>query len=138
MFKYIEYKKVKTTDTVLEFRGGDEEVLVTVFTGKNMTTNVVSISYSDATKADTLISSQPQKIGCTEISQTDFKALVKNSDQINSIRRQVKAKIAEEYSIEDEIAMLKKAETNAKRVAYQDYVNKCIAFGENLKAKVGY
>jgi len=138
MVKYIEFDKVKTPYTVLEFRGGDEDIVVTSFTGEEMISNVVSISCESEDKIDALIASQPDEIKCKELGQNEFKTLVANSDQINSIRRQIKERIALKYSIADEIAMLKRAEDDDKRVAYQDYIDECIAFGAEVKSKVGY
>jgi hypothetical protein len=138
MVKYVEYTKVKTNDTVLEFRGGSEDVIVTNFTGADMTKNIVSIASEDEAKIDDLIALQSDEINCVELSQDDFKEFVKNSDQINNIRRQVKDKIALKYDIADEIALIKLAEDDDKRVAYQNYVDECVAFGAGLKAEVGY
>ena len=138
MFKYVKFTKVETVDTVLEFRGGSEDVVVTYFTGENMITNVVSIKSEDKDAINALIAQQPSEINCKEIEQDEFKTLVKESDQINRIRDMVKAKIAKKYSPADEIAMLKKAEDNDKRVAYNNYVKECLEFGYNLKKEIGY
>ena len=133
MFKYVKFTKVETVDTVLEFRGGSEEVKVNHFD-----VDVVSISSEDESAIDALIASQPSEINCKEIEQDEFKTLVKESAQINRIRDMVKAEIAKKYSPADEIAMLKKAEDDDKRVVYNNYVKECLEFGDNLKKEVGY
>ena len=133
MFKYVKFTKVETVDTVLEFRGGSEDVKVNHFD-----VDVVSISSEDESAIDALIASQPAEINCKEINQAEFKSLVTNSAQLNRIRDIVKAKIAKKYSPADEIAMLKKAEDDDKRVAYNNYVKECLEFGDNLKKEIGY
>ena len=138
MFKYVKFEKVETVDTVLEFRGGSEDVVVTYFTGENMITNVVSIKSEGEDAINALIAQQPSEINCKEIEQDEFKTLVKESDQINRIRDMVKAEIAKKYSPADEIAMLKKAEDDDKRVVYNNYVKECLEFGYNLKKEIGY
>jgi len=138
MFKYVEYTKVDAEHTVLEFRGGSEDVVVTNFTGENMFSSVVSISSDDEAKIDALIASQPDEINCTVLVQDEFKALVKHSDQLNNIRRIVKSEIAKKYDIADEIALNKLADDNTKRVDYESYVTSCVAIGDELKSEIGY
>jgi len=41
-------------------------------------------------------------------------------------------------SVADEIAMLKKDSTEAKREVYESYVSECISLGDELKSNVGY
>ena len=138
MVKYIEYKKVIDEFTTHEFRGGSEDVTVTNFTGESMVTNIVSVVSTDTAKIDELIASQNSLIECTENVYSEFKALVKNSDQIANINRQVKEMIAQEYDIADEIAMSKRDVTDEKRVTYENYVAECVTKGDRLKAEIGY
>ena len=138
MVKYVEYKKVSDEFTTHEFRGGSEDVVVTNFTGIDVLPHIVSIVADDTAKIDELIASQNPLIECTEIVYSEFKALVKKSDQIANINRQVKEMIAKRYDIADEISMNKKDTTDTKRVAYENYVAECLAKGDELKAAIGY
>lgn len=133
MFKYVRFTKVKTDLTTLEFRGEAEGVEVF-----NFDVDVVSIKSDDVTKIDTLIAMQDEAIGCTEITQDEFRTLVADSAQLNAIRNQVKREIAKKYDLADEIAMSKKATDDSKRVAYEAYVVACIAEGDAVKAGIGY
>jgi len=138
MVKYIEYNKVSDEFTTHEFRGGSEDVVVTHFTGVDVLPHIVSIVADDAEKIDELIFSQNPLIECKEIGYSEFKTLVKNSDQITNINRQVKEMIAKRYDIADEIAMNKKDPSDTKRVAYESYIAECLAKGDELKASIGY
>jgi len=138
MVKYIEYKKVSDEFTTHEFRGGNEDVVVTNFTGKNVLKHIVSIVADDTEKIDELIASQNPLIECRGIVYEEFKDLVRNSDQIANINRQVKELIAERYDIADEIAMSKRDVTDEKRVAYENYVTECVVEGNKMKSEIGY
>ena len=131
MFKYIKFSKVKDEFTTHEFRGGDDTVEVYNFDG------VVSLRGLKA-DIDALIASQETVINCTEITQADFKALVRDSSQLNRIRQRVANKIAEKYTISEELAVRSRAADDAKRVAYESYVSDCVKFGQSLKADIGY
>ena len=134
MFKYVKYTKVETENTVLEFRGGDDIVTVNHFSSAD----VVSVESAKEADIDALVSEQLAEIKCTEITQAEFKTFVKESAQLNRIRDRVKEKIALKYSLADEIAMSKRVVDDVKRVAYDKYVVKCIAFGDGLKVEIGY
>jgi len=131
MFKYIKFEDVKVTGTTLTFRGNDEDVKVNSFD-----VNVVSISADDESKIDELIASQPAEINCVEITQSEFKELVKNSAQLNRIRQVVKNKIAKKYDLADEIAMSKKE--GDEKEEYLEYVDDCLQLGYGLKLDIGY
>jgi len=133
MFKYVKFEKIETIDTVIEFRGGDDIVKVNYFN-----VDVVSISSEDESAIDALIALQPAEINCVEITKAEFKSLVTNSVQLNRIREVVATKVAEKYTIADEIAMSKRDIDDVKRVAYNAYVSECLAVGYGLKADIGY
>jgi len=133
MFKYVKFTKVETVDTVLEFRGGDEDVTVNHFD-----VDVVSISSENESAIDALIASQSSEINCVEITQDEFKSLVTNSAQLNRIREIVAGKIAQRYTIADELAISKRAADDVKRVKYEAFVRECISFGIALKLEIGY
>lgn len=133
MFVYVKFTKVQDEFTTYEFRGGDDLVKVNHFD-----VDVVSLESENEDAIADLIANQDERINCVEITKEEFKELVKDSAQINRIRNVVKERIASKYSVADEIAMLKKDDTNEKRVAYESYVTECIAVGDELKSNVGY
>lgn len=133
MFKYVKFTKVQDEFTTHEFRGGDDLVKVNHFD-----IDVVSLESDDAEAIYELIISQDERINCQDITKDEFKELVKNSAQIERIRTIVKERIASKYSIADEIAMIKRDESDAKRVEYEAFVSESIAKGDELKSIVGY
>lgn len=133
MFKYVKFNRVTDDVTTYEFRGGSEDVKVNHFD-----VDVVSIESDNEDLIYELIASQDEKINCEEILQDEFKDLVKDSAQLNRIRNVVKERIASKYSFADEIAMMKRIDSDEKRVEYEVFVEECKLIGENLKALVGY
>lgn len=133
MFKYIKYTKVEDEFTTHEFRGGDDSVKVNHFD-----VPVVSIESDSEDLIYEVIVSQNEIINCEEITKDEFKELVKESAQINRIRNVVAERIASKYSYADEIAMLKKDDNDAKKIAYENYVTESIAIGNELKSLLGY
>jgi hypothetical protein len=133
MFEYVKYNKVDDEFTTHEFRGGSEDVKVHIFDG-----GVASINSDDVTKIDELIANQSELIGCTKITQGEFKELVKDSRQLCVIRQSIANKIAERYSYADELAMLKRSDDDVKKVAYNQFIAECIAYGDGLKLEMGY
>jgi hypothetical protein len=133
MFKYVKFTKVQDEFTTHEFRGGDDEVKVNHFD-----VDVVSIESDNEDAIYEVITSQDERINCQEITKDEFKEIVKNSAQIERIRTIVKERITSKYSIADEIAMMKRDESDAKRVEYEAFVSESIAKGDELKSIVGY
>ena len=133
MFVYVKFVKVSDELTTYEFRGGNEDVKVNYFD-----VNVVSIESENEIAINNLILSQDKKINCQLISKDSFKELVKDSAQIERIRTVVKERIASKYSYADEIAMMKRDETDSKRLDYETFAAECISKGDELKALVGY
>lgn len=133
MFVYVGYEKVSDEFTTYDFRGGNEDVKVNYFD-----VNVVSIESENEVAINNLILSQDKKINCQIISKDEFKELVKDSAQIERIRTVVKERIASKYSYADEIAMMKRGETDSKKLEYEIYIEECKLIGENLKNIVGY
>jgi len=133
MFKYIKFEKVETEFTVLEFRGGSEDVKVNHFD-----VNVVSVEAENESDIDALVGSQDARIMCEEISHEEFKTLVNESAQLNRIRDVVKENIAKKYTLADEIAMMKRDDSDERKVAYEAYVIACRILGDELKKEIGY
>ena len=132
MFKYIEFEKVETEFTVLEFRCGSEDLKVNFFD-----VDVVSLE-GEESDIDTLVNTQDARIMCEEISHEEFKTLVNESAQLNRIRDVVKENIAKKYTLADEIAMMKRDDSDEKKVAYEAYVIACRILGDDLKKEIGY
>ncbi len=122
MFKYFEFIPVKDSYTTHEFVGDK----VNRFDG-----GIVSVLEEN-------LSVQPAIIKAKEISVEEFKERVSSSRQINRCRAFVAEKIAEKYSVADEISMLRKDSTDPKRVAYETYVQECKSAGDEMKAALGY
>jgi len=133
MFKYVKFTKVEDEFTTHDFRGGSEEVKVNHFN-----VSVVSIEAEDAAILDEVIASQNERINCIEIDHAEFKELVGDSLQIKRIRKVVAERIASKYTYADEIAMLKRDDSTAKKIEYVDFVNESIAIGSELKSLIGY
>ena len=133
MFEYVKYNKVEDEFTTHEFRGGDNDVIVNIFDG-----GVASIKCDDGAKVDELIAKQNPLIGVAKITQDEFKALVKDSNQLKVIRESVARKVALKYSYADEIAMLKRSDDDVKKIAYAQYVAECVSYGAGLKMEIGY
>ena len=92
MFKYVEFEKVETEFTVLEFRGQNDKVKVNHFD-----VDVVSLEGETESDIDTLISSQA--IDCKIITQDEFKAIVINTTQFSRIKKQVDEKYSKDVSV---------------------------------------
>jgi len=94
MVKYVKYNKVETENTVLEFKGGSEDLVVTNFTGEEIRDfSVVSISSESEDLIDELINNQPSEISCEVIDSDYFKEIAKKSEQF----KRVKQRVAEKY-----------------------------------------
>jgi hypothetical protein len=133
MFKYVKFEKVETEYTVLSFRGGIEDGKVNHFD-----IDVVSLEAKSESDIDALVASQDARIACEYITRDEFKELVRDSMQLCRIREVVATEIAKRYSVADEIAMIKRDASDEKRVAYETYVQECVALGYGLKAEIGY
>lgn len=95
MFKYVKFKKVETQNTILEFRGGDDRVVVSTFD-----VNIVSIRADLEVDIDKLVNEQPIEIEATYINKSEFESLVKESKQY----KRLKERVATQY--EDDVSSL--------------------------------
>ena len=132
MFKYIKFEEVETEFTVLGFNSENEDVKVNHFD-----VNVVSLD-GEESDIDSLVNTQDTRIICEEISHEEFKTLVNESTQLNKIRDVVKERIARKYAPADEIAMMKRDDSDERKVAYEAYVIDCRILGDKLKKEIGY
>jgi hypothetical protein len=80
MFKYLRFTPVPLAYTTLTFLGGDENVKVNYFDKP-----FVSIEAENEADINALIVSQPNEIGCTEITKEEFVQLVKTTKQYKRI-----------------------------------------------------
>ena len=133
MFVYVGFSRVTDDVTTYEFRAGSKDVKVNYFDA-----NVVSIESESETLINELIESQDKKINCQIVSKEEFKELIKNSAQIERIRTIVKERIASKYSIADEIAIMKRENSDLKKIEYEIYIQECKLIGENLRKSIGY
>ena len=111
MFKYVKYEKVETKHTVLEFRGGTENVEVNHFDGE-----IVSLKADSEADIDTLISTQFIEINAMIITKEEFKTLFKNTAQYRRILKQVDDKFREAVSVLTSQYELEERETWATQV----------------------
>jgi hypothetical protein len=132
MFKYTKFEEVETELTVLGFNSENEDVKVNHFD-----VNVVSLD-GEESDIDSLVNTQDARIICEEISHEEFKTLVNESTQLNRIRDVVKENIAKKYALADEIAMMKRDDSDERKVAYEAYVIACRILGNELKKEIGY
>ena len=132
MFKYIKFEEIETELTVLGFNSENEDVKVNHFD-----VNVVSLD-GEESDIDSLVNTQDTRIICEEISHEEFKTLVNESTQLNKIRDVVKERIARKYAPADEIAMMKRDDSDERKVAYEAYVIACRILGDKLKKEIGY
>jgi len=134
MFRYVKYNKIQKPDTVLEFRGGDDDTVKVNY----FDVDVVSIEATLEADIDALVAQQASEIGCTIITQAEFKTLVSGTAQLKRIREVVASEISKNYTLSDEIGISRRAIDDAKRVTYDTYVKTCTSKGTSLKALVGY
>ena len=89
--------------------------------------------------AVTVLPEQQEYIPYTVVTLTDgLKNTIKDhSHFIRQIDDKIQAKIAEQYSIQDELKLLRKGNRSDEFKAYNDYVEECIAWGKTEKAKFG-
>ncbi len=83
---------------------------------------------------------QPKQISVTEVTMTAklLKRLKHHSPQARLIRRRVREAIETEYTVQDEIKLLRRRNLDkAKFSAYQAFVEQCRADGEAERVKLG-
>ncbi|WP_345969648.1 hypothetical protein WCX72_10005 [Sulfurimonas sp. HSL1-6] len=135
MFRYFEYSRVTEGGEIMDLIvPGKVEANVLSFGGNDF---IVSVSGEDA-DITAFAQMQHSALAIEELTVDAFMALAKESEQIRAINYSVAREIAKRYSIADEIGMMKRAETDQKRVAYEAYVDSCKTEGDARKAELGY
>jgi len=121
MFKYIQFSKVETEHTVLEFRGGDELVKVNHFDK-----DVVSIEADSEADIDALIAQQANEIACEVITQDEFKAIAQTTSQY----ARIKTIVDEEYT--NQVTLLTKQYPAVERETWTIQLEQAKAFKASL------
>jgi hypothetical protein len=133
IFRYQKIISAITTHVLLEPDYGDSETRITELCELDGWTYV---SIPDGLE----LPPQPENIGAmlTEIILDDeLRIRIKNvSPHVQLINSRVVEKIRAQYSVEDEIKMLRLA-PSAESAVYNDYVESCRAWGRSEKAKLG-
>ena len=136
MPKIMSYKKLTdkyTTYTVVkpDYQEGDKRIteLCTI-------DGTTYISVPD----DVSLSDQPNKITLIDVVLTDElkEKIKKASPHMQLINQRVRNKIAEKYSVNDEITALRKKDNDkVKFDKYNAYADECCAWGDTEKDKLG-
>ena len=129
--KYIKAKRITTATTTLSLRPIDKEALICYESGDDEFYGV------DVTDVEAFLAVQDPAVEAVEVSYGDIEPVLKASRLLRDINDITKARIAERYSIADEIKMLKLSETDSERVIYQTYVDACRGEGRTKKRELG-
>lgn len=133
IFRYQKIISAITTHALLEPDYGEQEMRVTELCDLDGWTYV-------GVPSEIELPPQPENISntLTEVALDDeMKMRIKNaSTHVQLINSRVVEKIRAQYSVEDEIKMLRLA-PSAESAVYNDYVESCRAWGRSEKAKLG-
>ena len=137
MASIIKYAKFINTQITRELRLPVDEAGQRL--GQELAT-VDGFTYVFLPTGTTLPSDQPDEIDASiepvTLSTALRDAICDASPLVRFIRQQVRAKIAEKYSISDEVKLLRTAPSDAFD-AYNTYAEACRAWGVAEKAKLG-
>ena len=127
--KHIDY--LRTVEIVLPIGGNDPRNVGTELATIDGTTYVF-------VPDGAVLPVQPAEIAVEPVTLTDaLKTAIKAAScHIWLINDQIKAKIAEKYSLEDEIKLLRIAPSD-ESTTHNDYVEECRAWGREHKAALG-
>ena len=126
--KYFRYKAVVTEYTTLSLVVPDEVVAY------QYTETLAGVDIADS---EAFLAQQHPECEVTEQTFQDVESELKECRMFHDISAIVQKLIAEEYSIPDEIKMVKLAVDHPERVTYQAYVDECRAYGRAMKAERG-
>lgn len=131
--RYFKAKKVITEHTTLSFVSTNQEDKIIHYA------EIDSVEYLGVDSADTdgLLAQQPQEIEVEELTFAEIKPILDKSALMKDYNTIIEAKIAEKYSIPQEIKMLKLPENDSERIAYQNYVDTCKAEVRPMKLEKG-
>ena len=126
--KYFRYKPVVTEYTTLSLVVPDGVVAY------QYTENLAGVDIADS---EAFLAQQHPECEVTEQTFQDVESELKECRMFHDINAIVQRMIAERYSIPDEIKMVKLPIDHPERVAYQNYVDECRAYGRTMKVQRG-
>ena len=126
--KYFRYKPVVTEYTTLSLVVPDGVVAY------QYTENLAGVDIADS---EAFLAQQHPECEVTELTFQDVESELKECRMFHDINAIVQRMIAERYSIPDEIKMVKLPIDHPERVAYQNYVDECRAYGRTMKVQRG-
>ena len=126
--KYFRYKAVVTEYTTLSLVVPDGVVAY------QYTENLAGVDIADS---EAFLAQQHPECEVTELTFQDVESELKECRMFHDINAIVQRMIAERYSIPDEIKMVKLPIDHPERVAYQNYVDECRAYGRTMKVQRG-
>jgi hypothetical protein len=117
--RYFKAKKVITEFTTLSFGSTNQEDKIIHYD------EIDEVEYLGVESADVegLLAKQPAEIEAVEINFAEAKPILDNCRMMKDYNTIIEGKIAEKYSIPQEIKMLKLSATDATRIAYQSYID---------------
>jgi len=95
------------------------------------------VEYIGVNTTEDLLPLQRAEIAAQELTFAEIKPILDSCHLMKTINGMIERKIAEHYSIPQEIKMIKLPETNAERIAYQAYVDECKALFRPMKVEKG-
>lgn len=131
--RYFKAKKVVTEYTTLSFGSSNQEDKIIHYD------EIDGVEYLgvDSADANALLAQQPAEIEAAEITFAEVKPILDNCKMMKDYNTIIEQKIAEKYSIPQEIKMLKLSTTDTNRMAYQAYVDSCKAEVRPMKLEKG-
>ena len=126
--KYFRYKPVVTEYTTLSLVVPDGVV------SYQYTETLAGVDISDTAA---FLAQQHPECEVTELTFQEVESELKECRMFHDINAIVQRMIAERYSIPDEIKMVKLPIDHPERVAYQNYVDECRAYGRTMKVQRG-
>lgn len=131
--RYFKAKKVVTEYTTLSFGSTNQEDKIIHYDE----INGVEYLGVESADADALLAQQPAEIEAVEITFAEAKPILDNCRMMKEYNAMIEGKIAEKYSLPQEIKMVKLSTTDADRIAYQAYVDSCKAEVRPMKIEKG-
>ena len=126
--KYFRYKPVVTEYTTLSLVVPDGVVAY------QYTETLAGVDIADS---EEFLAQQHPECEVTELTFQEVESELKECRMFHDINAIVQRMIAERYSIPDEIKMVKLPIDHPERVAYQNYVDECRAYGRTMKVQRG-
>ena len=130
--RYFKAKKVITEFTTLSFGSTNQEDKIIHYD------ELDEVEYLGVDSADVdILAKQPAEIEAVELTFAEIKPILDNCRMMIEYNSIIERKIAEKYSIPQEIKMLKLSVTDETRIAYQSYVDECKAEVRPSKLAMG-